>query len=100
MDEPPAILPFRDAFPPVAPLRTAVTRAATGAGWVTAVARIFPEGTGYCGRCPRDQCCSDGSFCIVHVRGYVASASAPGLTLLGCAWAPREDLPGAGDRAS
>jgi hypothetical protein len=75
------------------PLATFVNQSRNGSGWTTAVARVWPEGSGYCGLCPREHCNLTRDTCLVSVKRYVADEDGLALSTIGYAW----DLPVACD---
>ncbi len=72
---PPAdVLPF--APPSPEPVLTFVNHCRIAGGVVTAIARVWPPGTGYCGLCPREICCSEDDTCLVCVKDYIPADDA------------------------
>lgn len=48
----------------------------------TAIARKWPKGTKWCGRCPREDCNLTGRVCLVSVVGSVSRKDAPGFSFV------------------
>lgn len=61
------------------PINTWVCHNLRPGGYCTAITRRFPEGTGYCGRCPLEFCSSDGEVCLVVINAYVPGEEAADL---------------------
>lgn len=91
----PAVLPFAPPRPD--PLLTLVCHLENDAGWTTAIARVWPAGTGCCGRCPLARCTAHEGHCLVAVNAFVSVELAPGLSLVDAAWAADDDLRSGGD---
>ena len=69
------VIPF-NRLVEVEPLQVWHAVATTGGGCVTSIARLWPEGTGWCGRCPKAKCNVDRDVCLVVVRRLVPEAAA------------------------
>lgn len=78
------ILPLRAES--VAPEVTMVVRARNSAGWMTAVTRVWPAGTGYCGLCPREHCTETDGVCLVAVDRHLTMEEAEHLSTHGRTW--------------
>lgn len=72
--KPPTVIPF--VRTPPEPLVTFVNHSRNCAGFATAVARVWPPGTGYCGLCPVERCNSTQDTCLVSVKRFVHSDDA------------------------
>lgn len=66
------------AFEPIhaEPLQVWYAVADTGCGVVTSIARRWPDGTGWCRRCPAEKCNAEGGVCLLVVRRLVPEAAA------------------------
>lgn len=95
-DDAPSRLPFvASPVPFPEPLATWVNRSYHSDGCSSAVTRLWPMGTGYCGLCPRERCNAYMDVCVVGVEQYLTDDEAEVLSTLDRPWiAPLADLPG------
>ena len=68
------ILPFRPAA--TEPIQVWHSTTNCNGEPMTAIARKWPSGTGWCGRCPRAKCNADQDVCLLVVRRSVPEAAA------------------------
>jgi len=84
------------AFEPIhaEPLQVWYAVADTACGVVTSIARRWPEGTGWCRRCPVEKCNAEGGVCLLVVRRFVPESEAAGFGLSGRLEPPDVDVLG------